>query len=172
MSVSCVCSPNVSLNRHLAPATFRRKAIGHMATYGENTSSALVYPHRQNTRLRVTLKLTDNDGVKQSFHNRVVLEDESGLRGSLKAVQTEVVEEEIFSVLIREASSLPTASARVSERLIVIEAAHGTELIFELVCGSIFLSAVCANFVGRQQPAASRRRAKRPRIQWFLRSTL
>ena len=119
-----------------------------MATYGENTSSALVYPHRQNTRLRVTLRLTDSNGIKQSFHNRVVLEDESGLHGSLKAAQTEVVEEEIFSVLIREASSLPTASARVSERLIVVEAAHGTELTFELVCRSIPLYAACANFVG------------------------
>lgn len=119
-----------------------------MATYGENTSSALVYPHRQNTRLRVTLKLTDKNGVKQSFHNRVVLEDESELYGSLKAAQTEVVEEEIFSVLIREASSLPTASARVSERLIVVEAAHGTELTFELVRRSIHSGVVGANFVG------------------------
>lgn len=120
-----------------------------MATYGENTSSALVYPHRQNTRLRVTLKLTDNKGAKRSFYNRVVLEDESGLHGSLRAAQTEVVEEEIFSVLIREASSLPTASARVSERLIVIEAAHGTELTFELVCQSVPVSAVGTDFVGR-----------------------
>lgn len=104
-----------------------------MATYGENTSSALVYPHRQNTRLKVILRLTDTNGAKRSFHNHVVLDDESGLHGSLKAAQTEVVEGEIFSVLIREASSLPTASARVSERLIVIEAAPGTELIFELV---------------------------------------
>ncbi|KAF9652247.1 hypothetical protein BDM02DRAFT_3089535 [Thelephora ganbajun] len=127
----------VSFGMEESPATFRRKAIGHMATYGENTSSALVYPHRQNTRLRVTLQLTDNNGVKQSFCNRVVLEDESDLYGSLKAAQTEVVEEEIFSVLIREASSLPTASARVSERLIVVEAAHGTELTFELVDNSL-----------------------------------
>lgn len=82
----------------------------------------------------MTLRLTGDNGAKQSFHNRVVLEDESELYGSLKATQTEVVEEEIFSVLIRDASNLPTASARVSERLIAIEAAHGTELTFELVC--------------------------------------
>jgi mediator of RNA polymerase II transcription subunit 17, fungi type len=89
-------------------------------------------------------------GAKRSFHNRVVLEDESDLHGSLKAAQTEVVEEEIFSVLIREASGLPTASARVSERLIVIKAAPGTELTFELVCRSILLVCVVgADFVGR-----------------------
>lgn len=119
-----------------------------MATYGENTSSALVYPHRQHTRLRVTLKLADSDGTKHSFCNHVVLEEESELYGSLKAAQTEVVEEEIFFVLIREASSLPTASARVSERLIVIEAAHGTELTFELVRLLILASIVVADFVG------------------------
>lgn len=120
-----------------------------MATYGENTSSVLVYPHRQNTRLKVTLKITNINGAKRSFHNHVVLEDESDLRGSLKAAQTEVVEEEIFSVLIREATSLPTASARVSERLIVIEAAPGTELTFELVCRSVPpVCAVGTDFVG------------------------
>lgn len=120
-----------------------------MATYGENTSSALVYPHRQNTRLKVTLKLTDINGARRSFHNHVVLENELDLHGSLKAAQTEIVEEEIFSVLIREASSLPTASARVSERLIVIEAAPGTELTVELVCQSILLVYVVgADFLG------------------------
>jgi len=92
--------------------------------------------------------LTDHNGVKRSFYNKVVLEDESKLYGSLKAAQTEVVEDEIFSVLIREASSLPTASARVSERLIVVAAAHGTELTFELVCQSIHSGVADANFVG------------------------
>lgn len=43
------------------------------------------------------------------------------------------MEQEIFGMLIREAGNLPTASARVSERLIVIEAAQGVELRFELV---------------------------------------
>ena len=119
-----------------------------MATYGENTSSVLVHPHRQNTRLKVTLRLTDGNGATHSFYNRIVLEDESELYGSLKAAQTEVVEEEIFSVLIREASNLPTASARVSERLIVIEAAHGTELTFELVRPSVLVRDVRADFVG------------------------
>lgn len=61
------------------------------------------------------------------------MEDESTLQGSLKAAQFEVVEQEVFSMLVREASNLPTASARVSERLIAIEAAHNTDITFELV---------------------------------------
>lgn len=61
------------------------------------------------------------------------MEDESTLQGSLKAAQLEVVEQEVFSMLVREASNLPTASARVSERLIAIEAAHNTDITFELV---------------------------------------
>lgn len=67
--------------------------------------------------------------------------DESSLEGSLRAAQQEIVEQEIFSVLIKEAGSLPTASARVSERLIVIDAAQGMELQFELV--RLLSSTVC-----------------------------
>jgi mediator of RNA polymerase II transcription subunit 17 len=44
-----------------------------------------------------------------------------------------MVEEELFSVLIKEASTLPTASAQVAERLIIIDAAQGMDLKFELV---------------------------------------
>ncbi|KAF8205025.1 subunit 17 of mediator complex-domain-containing protein [Pholiota molesta] len=55
-----------------------------------------------------------------------------GLEGCTNA-QTEFVDQEIFSLLVKEAGNLPTASARVSERLIAIDAAHGLELTFELV---------------------------------------
>jgi mediator of RNA polymerase II transcription subunit 17 len=104
-----------------------------MATYGANTTSALVFPHRAHMRLRVTLQKQDESGSNTIFHSRVKIEDESTLQGSLKAAQLEVVEQELFSMLVREASNLPTAPSRVSERLIVIEAAQNTELTFELV---------------------------------------
>lgn len=65
--------------------------------------------------------------------NTIVSADDGTLEGSLRAVQQEMVEQEIFAGLIREAGNLPTASSRVSERLIVIDAAQGTELRFELV---------------------------------------
>ncbi|KAH7926755.1 hypothetical protein BV22DRAFT_1086233 [Leucogyrophana mollusca] len=123
----------VSFALEESPSHFRRRAIGHMTTY-ENSSDALAFPHRQRTRLQVSLSITDSVGKRLcSSHNFARLPDNMSLEGSLKAAQQEIVEEEIFSVLIKEASSLPTASARVAERLIVIEAAQGTELRFELV---------------------------------------
>ncbi|KDQ64550.1 hypothetical protein JAAARDRAFT_166933 [Jaapia argillacea MUCL 33604] len=111
---------------------FRRRAIGHMITY-EATSGSLVFPHRQRTRLRICINTIDDFGQRSSSENFIRTEASETLDGELRAAQTEVVEQEIFSFLIREAGNLPTASARVSERLIVIEAAQGSELRFELV---------------------------------------
>ena len=48
-------------------------------------------------------------------------------------MQTEAFDQEIFAFLVKEAGNLPTASARVSERLIAIDAAQGVYLTFELV---------------------------------------
>ena len=96
-------------------------------------SRALVFPHRQRTRLRVSLRTPDTHGSLSLSHNTIVSADDGTLEGSLRAAQQEIVEQEIFSVLIREAGNLPTASARVSERLIVIDTAQRMELLFELV---------------------------------------
>jgi len=59
--------------------------------------------------------------------------DAQNLDSALKTSQSEIVDQEIFSLLVKEAGNLPTASARVSERLIVIDAAQGLDLSFELV---------------------------------------
>ena len=71
--------------------------------------------------------------MEEVCHSRSFITDPTTPDGALEAAQREVVEQEIFSMLIREAGNLPTASARVSEQLIVIEAAQNTELRFELV---------------------------------------
>ena len=55
------------------------------------------------------------------------------LHRELYCAQRELAEQEIFDELIKEASYLPTMSARVSERQIAIEAAQGVELRFDLV---------------------------------------
>lgn len=59
--------------------------------------------------------------------------DSDQLQISLREAQREVLEQEIFSLLIRDASTLPTSSVRVSERLLVVEATQDSEIRFELV---------------------------------------
>jgi mediator of RNA polymerase II transcription subunit 17 len=103
-----------------------------MATY-ETSSHVLVFPHRQRVRLQVSLILTDPSGFSRTASNNITCLSDASLEDSLKNAQREMIEEELFSVLIKEASTLPTASAQVAERLIVIDAAQGTELKFELV---------------------------------------
>jgi len=110
-----------------------------MASY-DAASDALVFPHRQRTRLCISISTVDAAGVQSLSKNFIGPVDNSTLEGSLRAAQQEVVEQEIFFVLVKEAGSLPTASARVSERLIVIDAVQGMELRFELVCWMFFFA--------------------------------
>ncbi|KAF8238727.1 hypothetical protein L208DRAFT_1421005 [Tricholoma matsutake] len=122
----------VSYGLEESPALFRRQAVGRMTTH-ETITDALVFPHRQNTRLRVSVTVIRSDGTVSASQNTIDDIDTTTLDGALRASQQEVVEQEIFSVLVQEAGNLPTASARVSERLIVIDAAQGMALKFELL---------------------------------------
>ena len=132
MSLRYPFPPDIGVSNVLiAPAVFRRRAIGRVPVF-DTTAGLLEYPLRQNTRLQVSI-IREVNGVRHVTKNSPRIFDESQLEDSLRAAQAEVVQQEIFSVLIREASSLPTASVRVSERLIAIEAAQATELRFELV---------------------------------------
>ncbi|KAJ7908311.1 subunit 17 of mediator complex-domain-containing protein [Mycena leptocephala] len=115
------------------PAIFRRRAVGRMPTY-EQPGEPLVFPHRQRTRLFISVSSVTDAGAKTLLsQNTMPPPDDASLDGALKAAQQEIVEQEIFSLLVKEAGSLPTASARVSERLIVIDAAQAIELKFELI---------------------------------------
>ncbi|KAI0375628.1 hypothetical protein BV20DRAFT_984465 [Pilatotrama ljubarskyi] len=126
----------ISFGLEESPPVFRRRAIGRMAAMvGGAAQNSLEFPLRQRTRLRISLTRTSPEGTRQTSHSLLIAPDNSSLDGALRAAQGEVVEQEIFSALIKEASSLPTASAEVSERLIVIDAAQSTELRFELVDG-------------------------------------
>ncbi|EIW61969.1 uncharacterized protein TRAVEDRAFT_44798 [Trametes versicolor FP-101664 SS1] len=117
-----------------SPPVFRRRAIGRMAAMGRvDSGNALEFPVRQRTRLRISLTRTSPDGNRCTSHSILTNPDNGSLDGGLRAAQAEVVEQEIFAALIKEASSLPTASAEVSERLIMIDAGQNTELRFELV---------------------------------------
>ncbi|KAI0335458.1 hypothetical protein GY45DRAFT_799896 [Cubamyces sp. BRFM 1775] len=125
----------ISYGLEESPVVFRRRAIGRMASTTDdgNAKNPLEFPLRQRTRLRVSLARTLPDGTRQTCHSRLTRSDDTSLGGALRAAQAEVIEQEIFSSLIKEASGLPTASAEVSERLILIDAAQSTELRFELV---------------------------------------
>lgn len=115
-----------------APTVYRRRAIGRIPTFDTN-AGILEYPLRQYTCLQVSITTIDADGVKHTVKNNVKNYNDSVLEESLRGAQAEAVQQEIFSVLIREASNLPTAATHVSERLIVVDAAQGIELAFELV---------------------------------------
>ncbi|CCM01597.1 uncharacterized protein FIBRA_03657 [Fibroporia radiculosa] len=122
----------ISFGMEESPPLFRRRAIARIPTLGID-GNALEFPLRQRTRLHVSVITTGASGSRHSVRNVIKIIDNTSLEGSLRAAQAEVVEQEIFSALIKEASTLPTASARVSERLIVIEADQGTDLQFELI---------------------------------------
>ncbi|TDL29591.1 hypothetical protein BD410DRAFT_848954 [Rickenella mellea] len=112
----------------------RKRAIGHMANWSaESNPLAITFPMQQKTRLRVLLSWNDDGKERKTFTNKIKYEQESSLDDTIRAAQRQVVEQEIFSELLKEAGNLSTASARLSERLIVIEAAQGLDLQFELV---------------------------------------
>ncbi|OCH94116.1 hypothetical protein OBBRIDRAFT_852282 [Obba rivulosa] len=122
----------ISFGLEESPALFRRRAIGRISNTSADAGT-VEFPLRQRTRLQVLIITTDAAGVRHIEKNNIHAFEDSSLDNSLQCAQAEVVEQEIYSMLIKEAGNLPTASARVSERLIVIEAAQGIELRFELV---------------------------------------
>lgn len=113
-----------------APALFRRRAVARLASDGDS-SDDLTFASHQNSRLKISIS-TDAGSSVQVFTSPVP-EGPLTLDNALKAVQTEAFDQEIFALLVKEAGNLPTASARVSERLIAIDAAQGVYLTFELV---------------------------------------
>ena len=108
-------------------------------TKASPAGSSLIFPYRDRTRLRVSLSRKTPDGSLSTCHSRIRKYAEDTLEGDIRGAQKEIVEQEIFDELIKEAGNLPTASARVSERLIVIDAAQGMELRFEMVCLTLVL---------------------------------
>jgi mediator of RNA polymerase II transcription subunit 17, fungi type len=111
---------------------FRQRATGQL---GIGSQEPIVFPRRQRTVLCISIKTRHVSGVERTACNSLANEPEDGdpLQATLREAQREVLEQEIFSLLIRDASVLPTSSVRVSERLLVVEATQDTEIRFELV---------------------------------------
>jgi mediator of RNA polymerase II transcription subunit 17, fungi type len=97
---------------------------------GENQ---IAFYRRQHMRMRVSLSFKQPDGSRRSLTNTINPFTEDSVDATLSEAQLELIDEEIFSVLIQEGNLLPTALGRVSERLVVIDAAEGVELKFELL---------------------------------------
>lgn len=133
----------------LASQVFRRRAIGWMGTKG--SSEDIVFPHRQNHSLRVCLVVNDGNGTTRTTYSTPRDASTDNLQSMLKTAQREMVDQEIFTFLVHEASSLPSASAKVSERLIAIDAALGTEVRFELVWITSPLFVVRLNLLDRRR---------------------
>ncbi|KAI5893539.1 uncharacterized protein SCHCODRAFT_02501079 [Schizophyllum commune H4-8] len=133
-----------------SPPAFRRQSIATMGSFEADTDP-LNFPHRQRTRLRVTLTTTLPSGARVQSQNTIThapvdapalhaQEEASTLHGLIQQAQHEMVDREMFSVLVREAGHLPTAAAHVREKFIVIEAAQGVSLRFDMVDNETLLS--------------------------------
>jgi len=116
----------------IAPAIFRQRAIAQLPTI-TNDFQKLTFPLHQNTRLRISTSLLNDSFVEKSVFTSPRSPDSSDPRSALENAQVEIVDQEIFSLLVKEAGNLPTASAQVAERLIIINPAQGLDLTFELV---------------------------------------
>ncbi|TRM67777.1 subunit 17 of mediator complex-domain-containing protein [Schizophyllum amplum] len=151
-----------------SPPTFRRQAIANMGSY-ESDAEPLIFPHRQRTRLRVSLTTTTSSGARVQSYNTITHvplaaansptvqkdsptapqdpstpNDSPTLNSLLQQAQHEIVDREMFSVLVREAGHLPTAAALVREKFIVIEAAQDVSLRFDMVDNETLLASALA----------------------------
>ncbi|KAF8261393.1 subunit 17 of mediator complex-domain-containing protein [Lactarius quietus] len=117
-------------------SVFRQRATGQLATYG--SKEPITFHRRQRTALCISIKTLGASGAERTACNDLTnrFKDGDPLQTSLREAQREVLEQEIFSLLIRDASTLPTSSVRVSERLLVVEATQDSEIRFELVANS------------------------------------
>ncbi|KAH8830499.1 subunit 17 of mediator complex-domain-containing protein [Flagelloscypha sp. PMI_526] len=126
----------VSFGLEESPAVFKQRAVALMPTYTSAQTSRIKIPARTNTRLQVSLLNGKSTSSVLSTHAVATFAPttgESPLEGDLVQAQSEVVDAEIFSILVAEASTLPTSSTRVSERLVAVEVTDDVELRFELV---------------------------------------
>ncbi|PPQ98517.1 hypothetical protein CVT24_004008 [Panaeolus cyanescens] len=110
---------------------FRRQAIAHLQKLS-GSSVDLVFPHHQTMRLCIAVAWKSRSKKQKSFFYPS-MNSSHDLDDILKAAQQEIIDQEIFSLLVQAAGKLPTASARVSERLIVIDTPSDVELTFELI---------------------------------------
>lgn len=92
---------------------------------------SLIFGSNHTSRLQVSL--TRGTRTSCAYHDGLDVLDHSTVHDRLGAAQRALVEQEIFSILIKEASQLSNVPARVEQRLISIDATQGVVLKFEMV---------------------------------------
>ncbi|KAG8959702.1 hypothetical protein FRC03_007619 [Tulasnella sp. 419] len=150
----------VSYGLEQAPPQLRRQAIAFLGDEPSLLSSSnatvkpqdnapkgsgrLVFPGRAKPqRLRVGLTTTDVTGKQLWGANEIDHRSTSDLSDAprsdfplyeaLARAQYDIIEQELYRELLNEAAGLPTAAARASEKMIVIDAARDAVLTFEMV---------------------------------------
>ena len=119
-----------SYSSYLAPALFRRRALASLS----DSKNELVFASRPRTRMQISLRTSPLHDKETFFVNTIKpYSEHASVEAELAMAQTEIVDQEIFTYLVKEASVLPTVLARVSERSIIIDAAENIELRFDLV---------------------------------------
>ncbi|KAF8308159.1 hypothetical protein DL93DRAFT_2087315 [Clavulina sp. PMI_390] len=128
---------------------FRRRATASFADQAQSTSNGnLVFPSYPRRRLQAKLTRQLANGSEAVSHGIIDLSgagdqhsDNSGssaesMHQRLLAAQREVVDEEIFALLVQEAATFPSAAASVSERRVNVIASPDTSLALELIDAS------------------------------------
>ncbi|KAF8341421.1 subunit 17 of mediator complex-domain-containing protein [Cantharellus anzutake] len=95
--------------------------------------NSLNFTLRQHRRLKISIASQDDN---QSYSNMIDLvqdHESASLENRVSVAQREIVEQEIFAELIREAGTFPSAAATVSETRITMMAAKDIEANFELI---------------------------------------
>jgi mediator of RNA polymerase II transcription subunit 17, fungi type len=126
--------------------------MAHLAVH-DSDETPLLFPRHAPTRLRVSLATTDAAGQQRIAHDTWHPSDQSDLDSLLRVARDEVIDQEIFALLIKEAAMLLTATVNVSERLIVIEASQNSELRFELVSLPVVFRQCSNRVLGRERSA-------------------
>jgi mediator of RNA polymerase II transcription subunit 17 len=119
---------------HLPKAhiAFRRGALANLSDVGGKNE--LVFANRQRNRMQISLSITTPEGKVSATMNSLPAPPKTlSVEEELAWAQTEIIDQEIFSYLVKEAPAMPTIIGRVSERTIGVDAADGIELKFELV---------------------------------------
>lgn len=122
----------ISFGLEESPYEFKQRALAYLSA-ADQESSQVVFQHRQKLRLRISLTRPNSDGTKSVSYNTLHPPNATDVNTTIQYAQQEVVEQEIFRELFREAEKYPTGDTKVSERLIVISIAHTMELCFTLV---------------------------------------